>query len=474
MSMLQALAASQAPKERVIPEDTQQVCIDLPGEIIRCVVHKPKLEIMLRHHRDVIFDIKMKAGTQYTVEADMSEFYNPRDKKIVPVRQKVSFVDGERFHLYLGREFGGHLILKANGKFIHAYHIRDIDRKRYGSDPAIKPAPFIVTMHAPTSPQPVAAPTDAEQVMRVIEIKKPNYVEQKNAAPTPPEVVKFFMEGGEATDLDPNKIITQNWIISQLAGSQAYLIDNRAWAKELMSTKFRLERVMHKSGPAIYMIFNQRAGLRTLMNAARYSMTNTKIIKITAGAGDARQTWGAARGAMNDSVKVFAKEEGRVVMKGGGIAVLFTMAMDTAEWYKDYSQIGADGKPKKDFTDLFSKIGIDIVKAGLSAAIASAAVAGFLSAVIFVAGLASVTIAAPVALIVVGTLIVAIGVGYLLDLADKKIAISLGEEDMTAYLSKKGHAITQYLGEKFSKEALYKDYHQLFVPAEQTSAISAK
>ncbi|WP_124951955.1 hypothetical protein [Sulfuriferula thiophila] len=429
---------------------------------------------MLRHHRDVIFDIKMKADTQYTIEADMSEFYNPRDKKIVPVRQKVSFVDGERFHLYLGREFGGHLILKANGKFIHTYHIRDIDRKRYGSDPAIKPAPFIVMMHAPTSPQPVAAPTDAEQVMRVIEIKKPNYVEQKNAPPTPPEILKFFMDGGEATDLDPNKIITQNWIIGQLAGSQAYLIDNRAWAKELMGTKFRLERVMHKSGPAIYMIFNQRAGLRTLMNAARYSLANTKIIKITAGAANAKQTWGAARGAMNDSIKIFAKEEGKIVIKGGGIAVLFTMAMDTAEWYKDYSQIDANGKHKKDFTDLFSKIGVDVVKAGLSAAIASAVVAGLLSAAIFVAGFFGATVVAPVALLVVGTLAVAIFVGYRLDLADKKIAASLGEEDLTAYLSKKSQAITQYLGEKFSKEALYKDYHEMFVPSGQTSVVTAK
>lgn len=470
MSMLDVLAASEAPKKRIIPADTQQVCIDLPGEIIRCVVHKPKLEIMLRHHRDVIFDIKMKADTQYTIEADMSEFYNPRDKKIVPVRQKVSFVDGERFHLYLGREFGGHLILKANGKFIHSYHIRDIDPKRYGSDPAIKPAPFIVTMHAPTAPHSVAAPTNADQVMRVIEIKKPNYVEQKNAPQTPPEILQFFMNGGEATDLDPNKIITQNWIIGQLAGSQAYLIDNRAWAKELMGTKFRLERVMHKSGPAIYMIFNQRAGLRTLMNAARYSMTNTKIIKITAGAGDTRQTWGAARSAMNDSVKVFAKEEGRVVIKGGGIAVLFTMAMDTAEWYKDYSQIGPDGKPKKDFTDLFSKIGVDLLKAGLSAAIASVAVAGILAGFI----LAGAAVALPVTLLVVGTLFVAVGVGYLLDLADKTIAASLGEEDMADYLSKKAHATGQYLGEKFSKEALYKDYHEMFVPSGQTSAVITK
>jgi hypothetical protein len=110
----------------------------------------------------------------------------------------------------------------------------------------------------------------------------------------------------------------------------------------------------------------------------------------------------------------------------------------------------------------------------LSAAIASALVATGLGIAMLIGAAFTVTIAAPIALLVVGTLAVAIFVGYMLDLADKKIAASLGEEDMADYLSKKGHAITQYLGEKFSKEALYKDYHQLFVPEEQTSTATVK
>jgi hypothetical protein len=465
MSMLQALAASQAPKKRVIPEDTQQVCIDLPGEIIRCVVHKPKLEIMLRNHRDVIFDIKMKAGTQYTVEADMSEFYNARDKKIVPVRQTVSFVDGERFHVYLGREFGGRLILKANGKFIHSYHIRDIDPKRYDPDPATKPAPFIVMMHASTTPAQPIQVTKKEQVMHVLEVKV-------NTAPNtsaPPLLVKFFMDGGDSLKLDPFDIVTQNWIISQLAGGGATIYDNQAWIKELKGRKFVIERVVHANGARLYMLFEQSATLGEMIYAAKTSTVGkTHVVKITAGAGDTRQIWGAARGAMNDSVKVFAKEEGRVVIKGGGIAVLFTMAMDTAEWYKDYSQIGADGKPKKDFTDLFSKIGIDLLKAGLSAAIASAVVGIMISGLVAFGVIAGATALG----IVVGLLVAAVVVGFALDYADKKIAASLGEEDMTAYLSKKSQAITQYLGEKFSKESLYKDYYQLFEPVTSQTGVA--
>lgn len=70
-SILEAAQADRRPPPpKPLPADTQQVCIDLPGEEIRCYIYKPKLEIMLRKHRDVIFDIEMFKGMQYTVEAD--------------------------------------------------------------------------------------------------------------------------------------------------------------------------------------------------------------------------------------------------------------------------------------------------------------------------------------------------------------------------------------------------------------------
>jgi hypothetical protein len=139
------------PAPRVLPPDTQQECIDLPGEEVRCVVRKPKLEIMLRKHRDVVFDVRLFKGMQYTVEAYEGDFYNARDKKIVlrARRQKVIFTDGERLHLWVGRGFRGSLILKANGKVLGRYRPADLDRQHYDSDPrrtrsaraAIQPAP---------------------------------------------------------------------------------------------------------------------------------------------------------------------------------------------------------------------------------------------------------------------------------------------------------------------------------------------
>jgi hypothetical protein len=323
----------------------------------------------------------------------------------------------------------------------------------------------------PTTPAQPIQVTKKEQVMHVLEVKV-------NTAPNtsaPPLLVKFFMDGGDSLKLDPFDIVTQNWIISQLAGGGATIYDNQAWIKELKGRKFVIERVVHANGARLYMLFEQSATLGEMIYAAKTSTVGkTHVIKITAGAGDTRQTWGAARGAMNDSVKVFAKEEGRVVIKGGGIAVLFTMAMDTAEWYKDYSQIGADGKPKKDFTDLFSKIGIDLLKAGLSAAIASAVVSVGVVAFTAVAALVGTTVVVPMAVIVVGVLVVAVVVGFALDYVDKQIGKSLGKDDTVAYLSGRLKATTQYLGEKFSKEVLYKNYYQLFEPIDKSLAVNGR
>ncbi|HEX5486643.1 MAG TPA: hypothetical protein VFX23_11685, partial [Limnobacter sp.] len=52
--------------------DTQIACIDLPGETVRCIRKKPKLRVVLRKHRDVVFDINLGLGGQYSVESEQS------------------------------------------------------------------------------------------------------------------------------------------------------------------------------------------------------------------------------------------------------------------------------------------------------------------------------------------------------------------------------------------------------------------
>lgn len=430
MSILKAARADRRPPPKTLPADTQQVCIDLPGEVIRCYVHKRKLQIMLRKHRDVIFDIELFKGMRYTVQSDQGDFYNARDKKIVlnRAKQKVSFNDGERMHLHVGRKFKGHLILKANGKVLGRYAPNELDAKRYDDDLATKPAPMIVVMKNEPTPKPtlVVATGEAKQCVpgldapwtqpyAPLEFSTPralatqdqsmHVVELKPDDPNvPKEVAEFFKKGGEQTALDTTGVLTRNWLWAQIAGGTAYVSDNKAWINELWKEKFYLQRVMHKTGPKVYIVFKGNQGLREFLSAARYGVTNPKVIAITSGAGSAQGMRHAAWEATKGSVK-----------KGGLLALLFTITLDTAEWLADYEERDpATGNPKKDIFDLCFKIGVDVAKAVISAVIGTLLMG--LVAGAFLAG----AVALPVAVVVVGAIAFAVLVGIGLDMLDKK------------------------------------------------------
>ena len=432
-SILKALeAAERKPSKPALPEDTQQACIDLPGEDVHCYIYKPKLQIMLRKHRDVIFEIALFKGMTYTVEADQSDFYNARDKKLVEFKKKhkVSFTDGERMHLWVARGFKGHLILKANGKVLGRYEPRALDNKWYDDEPTTKPAPLILVMKnqpaaTPSTklaaamardraaPDPLAPWTPPQSPFELAISKTAgeqdqsmHVVEVKLGADTPQSVADFFKQGGEQTAIDATGIMTRNWLWAQITGSSAYFSDNKQWIKELWKEKFYLQRIVHKSGPKWYIVLKGNTGLREYLTAARYGTNHAKVIAITAGAGAAsglrHAAWEAARGS---------------IKKAGFLALVFTITLDTAEWLADYEQRDpATGKPRKDLFDLMFKIGLDVAKAGISAAIGSLLIA----AVLIVAAVIAPTVALPAALIVVGAVVFAIGTGYGLDWLDKK------------------------------------------------------
>lgn len=121
---------------------TQDVCIDLPGETVQCWRSSDKIRVVLRKHRDVIFDIALQSGALYTVESK-GEFYNPLLKKL---GRTADFMDGEQFHLWIGREFKEKLILKMNGRVIGSYEVSQLDGTSYGKDPRSKPEPLMIVM----------------------------------------------------------------------------------------------------------------------------------------------------------------------------------------------------------------------------------------------------------------------------------------------------------------------------------------
>ena len=122
------------------PLKSQEVCIDLPGESVQCWRSSDNIRVVLRKHRDVFFDIHLTPGASYTVES-VQEFYCPRDKKLV---KRATFQDGERFHLWVGREFQGTLVLKSSSKVLSTFEPNKLDTKKYGADPKVKPEPLMV------------------------------------------------------------------------------------------------------------------------------------------------------------------------------------------------------------------------------------------------------------------------------------------------------------------------------------------
>jgi hypothetical protein len=254
-----------------------------------------------------------------------------------------------------------------------------------------------------------------DQIMHVIEVSP-------NDPKMPASLAAFFKKGGEPTAIDTNGQITRNWLWGTIAGTAAYLDDNHHWIKELWSQKFYLQKVAHKNaGPKWYIVFKGNQRLREYFTASRYGMTNSKVLSITSGVGSTaglrHGAWDAAKGSLK---------------KAGALAVVFTVALDTAEWMNDYEERDpSTGKPKKDFFDLAFKIGIDLTKAGLSAALGAAAMGALVFFGVITGGAA----------VVVGAIILSIAIGLAIDWIDKKTGTTDGVSRLlrtgTEYLEKK-------------------------------------
>lgn len=416
-----------------VDDDTQIACIDLPGETVRCVRRKPKLRVVLRKHRDVVFDINLGIGGQFSIESDESDFYNTRDKKLIRPKTKVSFVEGERLHLWVSRTFTGALLLKHNGKLIARYEPNQLDPHTCtAQNPEGKPAPLIVSMQVPhfdvlepiqtqlnntyeyySAQARAAEPT--HQSMHVHEVQ--NWGEN-----LPKEVLNFLQNGGDSTALDSSGLVTRNWIISQILGDATYLHQNRELLKDIGSTKFKLQKIIHKSGKeAYYIIFKGNHKLREVMKGTKYLASNQKVLNLTFGAGSIKGMHAAAW------------ENTKGLFKGSAlISIAFTVTVDIAEWLQDYQKSDANGKPKRTVVDLLETVGIDLIKAGIIAAATTACTA--LIQFILLAGLG---FTAPVAFAVIGIFAIGAFVDYKLSNLNKEYKISQKLKDKINEQAKK-------------------------------------
>ncbi|GLR27102.1 hypothetical protein [Limnobacter litoralis] len=399
--------------------DTQIACNDLPGETVRCIRKKPKLRVVLRKHRDVVFDINLGLGGQYSVESEQSDFYNTRDKKLIRPKTQVVFSEGERLHLWVSRTFMGALLLKHNGKLIARYEPNQLDPHTCtAQNPEGKPAPLIVSMQLPHFDVLEPIQTQLDKTTEYYEkkaqmIQKTIYVvEVKDwGKEIPLQIVKFLQNGGKETAIDDDGVLTRNWLLSQLIGTTESIYHQREIVKDLISTKFYLKAFFRKNGTKVYhIVFKGTAGARKIIKASRYLSNNSQVISITHGTGSfattAHQSWNTLKGSVG---------------KGTAISIIFTIGIDLAEWLKAFQTTNSgDSDSKFNLLDLFTTVGLDITKGAISAAATEVAVSGILFITSFVVGTAGL----PFVALLIGTVFIAVAVSTGIDFIDKKYKIT--------------------------------------------------
>jgi hypothetical protein len=399
-------------------EPTQQdVCIDLPGETVQCWRSSDNIRVVLRKHRDVIFDLNLGTGKSYTVEANESDFYNARDKKLVYAKRRgtVTFEDGERLHLWVTRNFKGALILKSGGETLMKLVPNEVDSQQYDDEPKTKPAPIIVALGSKESAKPPpssnggksptshvstpissSAPLD-EQVSLVC-------VVEGTIKNMPAVVEEHFMKGGGKSGLaniDPFEVATSNWIWGQVAGSVAYAADNWSWLRASIDSRthagFRLVSAkMHLVKGKVRFYFSGYSKYNAVFGSGGFGPAHDRILGIFAGVGKTSSALAAVSKGVAGTFKGNAF-----------VNLIFSTATAYAEWKDD---------AKKDYYDL-----IAAVLAGVLKAIVAAALAILIVAVIVFLVMAAASFSVPVLAVGLLTAVVSVGTGYFVDAGDKKI-----------------------------------------------------
>lgn len=408
----------------------QEHCIDLPGESVQCWRSGDAIKIVLRKHRDVIFDLKLGKGKTYAIHATNSDFYCARDKKIVLAARngRVTFVDGERLHLWLTRGFKGSLILQQEGKILLKVTPSELDPQKYDNDPKTKVAPIIISLGHSHEERKTIANDKAETLLKAsgaknIAMPYSNVIPRPSTALVqldcpvicvvdgnkkgmPEKILQLFSfktGGGDSglVDIDPNDIATRNWIWGQVAGTAAYAADNWEWLRASIggnATKgFKLvcAKVHYVKGK-IRFYFSGYTKLNKVFGAGGFGPGNNKIVNIFAGVGKTDSTFLAGAKGVAGSFKGFA-----------AVSLIFGAGTAYAEWKDD---LGKDGY------DLAAALIMSVVKTILVAVIVVAIVAFVVALVMLAAG-------ASMSVLLIGALSVAASfvVNYGVEALDKKL-----------------------------------------------------
>ncbi|WP_232446788.1 hypothetical protein [Burkholderia ubonensis] len=435
------------------------VCIDLPGEAVSCRADTD-VTVMLRKHRDVVFDIKLNAGATYTVttthpERPTGRFYDTKRKLNVA---KTTFKDGELCHVWVGRNFEGSLILKQGEKELGRYAISKMDYANVcKEDPKDKPAPMFVILHndqefvkdlhalsdvpeiaqLPVSPilanaleQARAsqasrndsalsghAPRRASPPVPLSEAKVANArieavpsihafkIKQTSGPEVPPELVDFFASGAVAYTWDPFNTLSRNFLLAQISGSFAYMTDT-VWKGPLKGFWNRAFVIQRSVSGEFTLLFStsvkETRMLGYLLGVYKTHSRDIKVMTIAGGAGSLSATRAASSTAAWASVSV---------KTATGKAMVVTIVMDTVAWLRDCQAPADGGEPKRDFAKLLAIIVSDSFQMWLTTYFSTWIVSTLLSgAAVYAAGVA---VGATVGSIAIGTLALLVVVGFI-------------------------------------------------------------
>jgi hypothetical protein len=388
------------------------VHIDLPGQDAKNILVGCANRVILRKHRDIVIDIKLDNHAQYTLKATGKSprdwFYDPKSKKLI---SKLDFKDGERCHVWVGRNIQADLQVFCNGKMINQINVRRMDCTHgCGEDPKEKPAPIILLLrsqqpstasipampHAiathgvlPRTAKPMPSQDPEEEHIRVLEVPKAAYSELESVA-------KFVSNGGAPTAVHQDDVLTRNWIMNQVLSVGVTVAQKATIFKELGTVTFYLR----KYGNNVYIIFRELPGLRKEFNAARYKTSNIKAVRITAGAGSLREAGKVAWEAPGDALK----------SKAGSILFLLQITTDVAEWWHDSRTIDPKtGKPVSDIFNLAAKMLTDVAYFWIGAMATSLCEALLVCA----AAALSVSVGAAVGFAILGGVFISYGLGWL-------------------------------------------------------------
>ncbi|WP_321884741.1 hypothetical protein [Paraburkholderia bannensis] len=447
------------------------VCIDLPGEPVHCSADTD-VTVLLRKHRDVVFDVKLGNNATYTVttthpDRPAERFYDRKRKMNVA---RTNFKDGEQCHIWVGRNFDGSLVLKQGDKELGRYPISKMDcTKGCTEDPKDKPAPLLIIMHddkafassvqqlsnvhrvspqttVPTTEttQTAAAPVtlsdakakppvshDVLQTVHAIKIK------QTKGPTVPPELLDFFSKGSESYSWDPLHTLSRNFLLAQIGAAGGYYFD--AFGKNAPLEGFwKRQFVIRKISTGEFVMFfrttsKEKDLLGFLLTSYRGLSNDVRVMTLAGGVGALSSATRAAWTAANASVNVKT-----MTGKAMGLAI----AMDTMSWLHDFDTVKTDGSRGKDFADLLATIGIDTFQMWIATMLTTAVIASLIG---MMAVGAAGAITTPVWLIALGSIALIWSINYIVaapfnqkDKDDKTVGdyLAAGIRSVGAYLEK--------------------------------------